>query len=213
MGGTAEAGKNSADLRGGKEGPPTKPEVGAGPGQLGSPRFNPDALAQPAVAPLSEAPRDNAGTHHGRGPAAPAVARAQDPRAPSNPPPSAPHAAATASSREGFVPMGHVVPAAQTASGAPGDVDAATESKRPPADGVQGKVKQRPAAPNGWPVEEVEEGCAVWQGRLGKAASGGAQVGPFKLLVFAFVLTDLFTFDIQNAKPHGPQKEIVLTSL
>jgi hypothetical protein len=52
------------------------------------------------------------------------------------------------------------------------------DAHRSSADGPQPKSSHRhpPSAQQAWKVEEVDSGCAVWQGRLGKASSDGAQV-------------------------------------
>jgi hypothetical protein len=66
----------------------------------------------------------------------------------------------------------------------PSHSSVAVQSKKPEdahkssAEGAHLKSshKQLPSAQQGWLIEEVDAGCAVWQGRLGKASSDGGQV-------------------------------------
>ena len=53
-----------------------------------------------------------------------------------------------------------------------------THTSRSSAEGAHLKPSHRqpPSAQQGWHIEEVDAGCAVWQGRLGKASSDGSQV-------------------------------------
>ena len=56
------------------------------------------------------------------------------------------------------------------------------DTKKVVSDTTPGRSKHRQAVPGGWQIEDVDEGCAVWQGRLGKAAGSGSQVALFLIL-------------------------------
>ncbi len=166
--GAAERDRGGPDSRSDKHGQSSQP-AGVG-GSFGSPPFNADPRTHGNVPQPSDGAR---ATQYSSGSAA--TAPVPEPSAMPIPlaasQPKVPNAAGTTSG-DGFVPMGRGIPTDQAVADA-----AAADSRQIPADGLHGKARQKPSAPFGWAVEDVEEGCAVWQGRLGKAASGGAQVG------------------------------------